>query len=165
MATTNHKLRSWEDEARTVLGLDEGLSLTPYKDTKGNWTIGVGYLIGKELTDLKLSLPVVYAMLSEKMCEAMADLHSVFGGAFNSFERGRQLALLSMMYSLGRTRFLGFVKMIAAVKAGDWKQAAIESLDSKWARDVDPRQRPGVGRDDRVAFMLRTGEVHPEYLD
>ena len=34
-----------QDRLRRVLALDEGRRASPYKDTKGNWTIGIGHLM------------------------------------------------------------------------------------------------------------------------
>lgn len=64
----------------------------------------------------------------------------------------RQLALVDMCYNLGLTRLLGFKKMIAAIQAEDWEQAAKEALDSLWARQV------GI-RAERIAEMLKTGRM------
>ena len=155
--------KSWTDKATAMLTRDEGIAYVPYKDTKGYWTIGVGYFIGKELTDLKLSWDVISLMLKEKIEDALEDLHSVFDREFDSFEEARQLALLSMMYSMGLKRFTTFVRMIGHIKAEDWEAAGFEAQDSKWAQDVDPRMSPDTGRDARIAFMLRSGRMHPEY--
>lgn len=38
-----------------------------------------------------------------------------------------------MAFNLGKPRLSGIVKMIAAVKADDWDDAANEALNSKWA--------------------------------
>lgn len=43
-----------------------------------------------------------------------------------------------MMFQLGLTRFCGFKKMIDYAKAGNWKEAARELLDSKYAREDCP---------------------------
>ena len=154
---------SFTDLARNILNLDEGRHYEPYLDTKGNWTIGVGHLIGKDLQDLKLSWNVVEAMLQDSIEIALESCDRVLGEHFHNASEARQLALLSMMFNLGETKFLKFTKMIAAIKASDWTKAAFEALDSKWAKDVDPKQRYGAGRDDRIAFMLKTGELHDYY--
>lgn len=65
---------------------------------------------------------------------------------------GRQIALTDMCFNLGLTSLLGFKKMIAAIQAEDWEQAAKEALDSLWARQV------GV-RAERIAEMLKTGRM------
>ena len=44
-----------------------------------------------------------------------------------------------MMFNMGRTRLTGFKKHVAALQAGDWKEAAVEGRDSKWYRQVTVR--------------------------
>lgn len=147
-----------------VLINDEGYKQTPYLDTKGNWTIGVGFLIGKRLEDLVLSKSTIDFMLEEQINICVKELIEIFGiDDFNTWETPRQVALISMIYNLGKTRFLGFIKMVQAIKLGNWKVAANECLLSKWAKDVDPHQLPDSGRDDRLAFMIREGQFHEIY--
>lgn len=50
-----------------------------------------------------------------------------------------RMALIDMMYNLGKTRFLGFKRMIAAITAGDLHTASLEAIDSKWASQVGDR--------------------------
>jgi lysozyme len=154
---------SFDNLIRNILNLDEGRHYEPYLDTAGNWTIGVGHFIGKDLQDLKLSWNVVEAMLQDSIETALESCDRVLGEDFHEACEPRQLAILSMMFNLGETKFRKFTRMIAAIKAKDWGKAAAEALDSKWAKDVDPRQRHGAGRDDRLAFMLKTGELHDYY--
>ena len=48
-------------------------------------------------------------------------------------------ALIDMVFNMGITRFMGFKKMIAAIKNGDWVTAAAEMRDSKWAEQLPRR--------------------------
>lgn len=156
--------REFARSTRTMLMQDEGLKYSPYKDTENNWTIGVGHLIGERLEGLKLSWGAIVQQLQDDIDKHIDELYWVFGReTYQSFATGRQLALLNMMFNLGRDRFVGFAKMISAVKANDWETAAREAKDSKWAKQVDPRSQEGAGRDDRVAQMLLTGKIHPHY--
>ena len=50
-----------------------------------------------------------------------------------------QTGLLSMAFNLGGPRLQGFQKMRAAIRKGDFAQAADEALDSKWAKQVGRR--------------------------
>jgi len=74
----------------------------------------------------------------------------------------RQAALADMSFNLGRVRFAGFHKLLAAVAAGDWDGASDEVLyngkpnPSKWKKQVKHRA-------DRDAYILRTG-LWPEHL-
>lgn len=155
-----------------VADLDEGISENnkpakygmPYKDSQGYWTIGRGHLIGKELTELKLSQRIVDELFMEDLAIAIRDAKAVIGvNYFNSLCLPRQVAVVSLTYTLGKNKFLKFDETIEAIIHGYWDSASAHVLASKWARDVDPKQRPGIGRDDRVAYMLKTGEFHPDY--
>lgn len=149
---------------RTVLIRDEGFKEQPYKDLYGNWTIGVGYFIGKNIEDLKLSREVILQMLDEKLNIHFRDACEIFGqDFFLQLEPARQVAIVSIIYTVGKSRFLRFKDTIYCISMKDWEGAAKNLLDSKWAHDVDPRDIPDKGRDDRIAFMLREGRFHEEY--
>ena len=47
-----------------------------------------------------------------------------------------RLILANMAFNLGITRLLKFQKMFAALNSGDYVQASIEGLDSRWAKQV-----------------------------
>jgi lysozyme len=49
------------------------------------------------------------------------------------------MALTDMVFNLGMTKFLGFKKMIQAIKDKDFDKAAIELMDSSYARQVKIR--------------------------
>ena len=152
-----------------VFDLDEGLGAPgkegiPYKDTKGYWTIGRGHLIGESLTDLKLSRHIIDELFKEDLAVAIREARLVVGSLlFDGLEPARQAALISMLYTLGRNKFLRFEETIDAIKRNDWQEVGRRVLASKWASDVDPRRRVGAGRDDRVAYMFTTGKFHPYY--
>jgi lysozyme len=57
-----------------------------------------------------------------------------------------------MSFQMGVDGVLGFHDMIDAITAQDWATAAIEGLDSKWAREDAPQ------RASELMEMLRTGE-------
>lgn len=155
--------------ALKVFNLDEGNGLQgrvgrPYKDSAGFWTIGRGHLIGESLTELRLSEYMIEELFKEDLATAIREARLVVGGLFfDSLEDARKIALISMLYTLGRNRFLKFEHAIEAIRNRDWESAASHILDSKWARDVDPHQVPGRGRDDRVAYMFRTGKFPEDY--
>ena len=60
--------------------------------------------------------------------------------------------MIDMAFNMGEPRLRGFKKMIAALHAGDFDRAALEALDSKWAREDVAPERSG-----EIAAMLRTG--------
>ena len=58
---------------------------------------------------------------------------------YRRLDNVRQDVIIEMIFNLGLPRFLGFKKMIQALREDDYPQAAIEMLDSKWARQVGSR--------------------------
>ena len=44
--------------------------------------------------------------------------------------------MANMAFNLGISRLMRFKNMFAALNSGDYKQASIEGLDSKWAKQV-----------------------------
>lgn len=58
--------------------------------------------------------------------------------------------LMNMNFNLGITKLLGFKKMIAALKEKDYKKAALEALDSRWATQVKTRATD-------IALIMREG--------
>lgn len=152
------------EAAAKVFTLDEGKKDKPYKDSKGLWTIGIGHLIGNSLTELRLSRQVIELIFQEDLAIAISDARFVVGEAFfEALLPARKIALISMLYTLGRHKFLMFDETIEAIKEYNWDKVASNILKAKWASDVDPKKRPGIGRDDRIAYMFKTGEFHEDY--
>lgn len=133
---------------------DEGLRLRPYKCSAGHLTIGVGHKI--QSTDRieetgSVSLELAGYLLTRDISKALGIANSIFGRErFDSMAEARQRAIVNMIFNLGEAGFLGFRRMVAAIKAEDWTKAAIECLDSKYARQVGDRAK-------RVAHAMRTG--------
>lgn len=147
----------WDAIARSVLIIDEGFKTTAYQDTRGYWTIGVGHLIGKHVSQLKLSNNVVLAILNEDLKEAWAEVVNIFGEKTTAtWTLARQMALLSLSFNLGGPKLRGFVKTIAAIRAANWDEAASQLESSLWASQVGNRSA-------RIVFMVRTGRLHPAY--
>lgn len=151
-----------------ILIADEGKKYSPYKDTKGYWTIGVGRFIGKNLESLVLSERIVMMMLEEDIAKATNIVIRIFGLAvWDSWAGARRDAITSLVFNMGEGNeekgFLSFRNTIRAIRENKWEEAARNVLNSKWSKDVDPKQRVNKGRDDRLAYMLRTGCYHEEY--
>lgn len=153
------------DAARKVFTFDEGCKHSPYQDTKGNWTIGIGRLIGDSIYDLKLSNHIIDELFKEDLNRATTEAVLVLGTkCFYDQPPARKLAILTLFFTMGGDKVSEqFENTIAAMKRDDWEDVANRVFTWKWAKDVDPKQRPGEGRDDRVAFMFRFGEFHPDY--
>lgn len=150
--------------AQKIFDLDEGVKQQPYKDSQGNWTIGRGHLIGDKIENFVLPLEAVELIFDRDLSTAIREAQFSVGTSFyNSISPARQLALVTMLFTLGRNKWLKFDETMAAIETRNWDAVSAHILNSKWARDVDPEQRPNEGRDDRIAYMFRTGDFHPDY--
>jgi len=120
----------------------EGWSNTPYFCPTGYLSVGVGRnLETNPLTDEEC----MYLLRNDiKRCKL--ELNQ-FDWYFNQPEHVQQ-ALLRMNFNLGLTGFLTFKKMIEALKEKDYTKAAIEALDSLWAKQVGDRAKD-------IALQLR----------
>jgi len=114
----------------------EGRRSHIYTDAVGKLTIGVG----RNLTDRGLSDDEIDYLLANDIKIAKSICIDLVGDAvFRQASAKRQHALISMAFNMGKPRLDGFVKMIAAIKAGDWDRAADEALNSRWASQTGRR--------------------------
>ena len=123
-----------DEELQKLLVQEEGWEDTPYRDHKGNWTVGVGHLMSRPL-----SPDAIMQILRDDIQTARDDLDDHFPG-WVKLGHNRQMVLLSMMFQLGKPSFTKFVKFWAAVDLEDWETARAEMLDSKWAREDTPER-------------------------
>ena len=57
----------------------------------------------------------------------------------DSLPEEAQQVIVNMTFNMGRPRLSKFKKFIAGVNAGDWNKAAVEMMDSRWAKQVGAR--------------------------
>ena len=134
-----------EHKLKNLLIKHEGIKLNPYYCTAGKFTIG----IGRNLTDKGISNDEALYLLENDIVEFAKDLNNIFPN-FYTFSDNRQMALIDMIFNLGRSRFCGFKKMIEAIKNNDFEEAGRHSFDSKWAAQVGNRAV-------EIADMLKSG--------
>lgn len=124
----------------------EGLKLDMYKCSAGVWTIGVGH----NLEDKGISKRVAGIMLAEDIGDALDDLERniVY---FYDLPEAAQEALVNLAFNMGIPRLMQFKKTLAYLRSGDYKKAADELLDSRYASQVGYRAL-------EVAQMIRSCE-------
>jgi lysozyme len=127
---------------------DEGLRLKPYKDSVGKLTIG----IGRNLEDVGISKQEAEDLLANDIDKAIEDAKTLVGDDFfNALGDVRQRVLVNMAFNLGRSRLRRFRRMLAAIRAGKFSNAADEMVSSRWYQQVGIRAA-------RLELMMRTGE-------
>ena len=141
--------------AARLIEKHEGRHHMVYLDTEGHPTIGVGFNLDRQGAREALSrvgashLALVTGAqgLSDEQIDVLLQLDLTMSAiaaravcpSFGALHRGAQLALIDMAFNLGREGLAGFRGMLAAIAAGDFLTAAVEALDSKWARQVGRR--------------------------
>jgi lysozyme len=113
---------------------DEGYRLKPYKCTSGKTTIGVG----RNLDDVGLSEDEVMVLLSNDIDRVALECFKAFD-FWGTLDDDRRSVLLNMCFNLGITRLLTFKQTIKSIRARDYRLAAEQMLDSKWAQQVGSR--------------------------
>lgn len=136
---------NFEHELDRLLIGHEGFRVKPYTCPAGKLTIGVG----RNLADNGISGPEAMLMLHNDLWETRLSLEKIVP-RFLGLSPVRRAALIDMCFNLGLSRFMGFKQMLAALKAGDFDQAADAMLDSTWATQVGERAKT-------LADMMRHG--------
>ena len=122
------------DRLRKTIIRHEGSRLKMYQDTLGIWTIGVGHNIQE-----KGISPDVMALILEADIEAsLADLKRNIS-FFSDLPEQIQEALVNLCFNMGIPRLLQFKKTLAYLRDEDFKSAANELLDSRYAAQVGQR--------------------------
>ena len=124
----------------------EGLELKPYRCTAGHLTIG----IGRNLDDRGITEDEARFLCQNDVDIVEQELTRKFSFIVG-LDDVRIRVLLDMAFNLGVPRLSAFSNMWAALEEGDYKQAAVEMLDSRWARQVGRRAT-------NLSQMMETGE-------
>ena len=132
------------DNLREQLKVDEGVKYEIYNDHLGYATFGIGHLIveGDEEHGKPVGTPVseerVNAIFEEDVKKYISESKKVFPNLDDLPETAQEV-IVNMCFNMGAARLSGFKKFIGGVNAGDWKTAAVEMMDSRWARQVGDR--------------------------
>ena len=122
------------DKLKDFIIKHEGVSLKPYYCPAGKLTIGVG----RNLQDNGISYDEVVYLLENDIDRCIRELRTIFKD-FDELPENIQIALIDMIFNLGKTRFLKFKNMIQAIKDRDFKKASEEAKNSRWCGQVGKR--------------------------
>ena len=134
---------------------DEGYRQDVYECSNGFPTVGIGFALKnlKPKISADLALEIVHWQIDQKLIHLSLEhsqliLHTECPSLqlelserfdfFDDLPVQIRDVLLNMAFQIGPYGLSKFKKMIKAMKKGDWKEASIEMLDSKWARKDSP---------------------------
>lgn len=151
-----------ENECQLVLELrrDEGVRYSPYNDSRGFLTIGVGHNMQvSPLPDgwvFPLDDSQVDVLLESDLMSVYSDLDNALPW-WEDLNDVRQRVLANMTFNLGLPKLLGFKNTLAAMRQGRYADAANGMLNSAWATQVGIGTQANPGRALRLANMMRNG--------
>lgn len=142
-----------------MLKFDEGLCYKAYKDTVGKTTVGIGFnmddpnakgiwlhadipesFIGVHNDLIPLSTNSVVKLLNTCVDNCRMDLESIFSD-FNTYPDNIQLALINLIFNLGKTKFLQFNTFIGFIKSNLYSNAALDLNTTTWTKQVPNRAK------------------------
>lgn len=131
---------------RDQLMRDEGLKLFPYHDTTGNLTVG----FGRNLGERGISSAEAEIMLDNDIASTIREVEKELPWVAD-LDPARHAVIIGMAFNLGLVGLLAFRRMLRAVEAREWAEAAAHMLDSLWAHQVGERAS-------RLSRQMHTGE-------
>jgi lysozyme len=147
------------DPLKSMLTRHEGRRKKKYRCSRGKWTIGVGWNMDAWPLPADIdSYLRVRGEITEGMIDRLLDIsittatnncRDIYPG-FDGFSETRRFALIDLCFNLGVNGLLKFKKAMAAIKIGDWNEAANQFCDSDWFTQVGVRGPEIVG-------MIRNG--------
>jgi len=132
------------DQLRDTLKIDEGVKYEIYNDHLGYPTFGIGHLVveSDEEHGKPVGTPVsedrVNSVFEKDVAIMIDEAKKIFPNLDQLPEEAQQV-IVNMTFNMGRPRLSQFKKFIAGVNAGDWNKAAVEMMDSRWAKQVGAR--------------------------
>lgn len=137
---------------------DEGVRYSPYTDTTGNQTIGVGRNMKANPIPAIWKFPLTDAQVNQLLAEdiqtASASLDR-FLPWWRSLDEVRQRVLANMVYNMGIGTLLTFRNTLTDIKLGFYVAAASGMRASLWAKQVGQRAQ-------RLATAMASGVMPDE---
>jgi len=132
-----------------MLKRHEGVETHAYECSEGKITVGVGRNIDQG-GGMGLSDDEIDYLLQNDIERCIVELSSEYPW-FSGLDEVRKDAIVDISFNLGQTRLRLFKRALAAMEEGEYKVAATEFLDSKWAKQVG-------GRALELTDMISSGE-------
>ena len=132
-----------------ILKRHEGAENFVYLCTENRYTIGVGRNVDSR-GGIGLSEDEIDYLLSNDIVRCIKEINKEYLW-FGDLDEVRTEAVINAFFCLGATRFRGFHKMIEAFERADYKEAATQLLDSRFAEQTGNRAT-------ELAEMIETGK-------
>ena len=132
-----------------MLTRHEGVETHAYECSEGRITVACGRNIDQR-GGLGLSPDEIEYLLENDITRIIKELSTAYTW-FSDLDDVRKDAMIDIAFNLGAPRLRGFKRALAAMEAADYKTAAIEFLDSRWAKQVG-------GRALELTDMIDSGE-------
>lgn len=123
----------------------EGRERKPYRDSVGKLTIGVG----RNLDDRGLRQSEIDLLLTNDIEEVVTACAAL--PYWNLLDPVRQLVVADLVFNLGLSKWLQFVRANEALERKEWGRAAIELEHSRWFNQTGRRAR-------KLVKAMQTGE-------
>lgn len=136
------------DKLIAMLKRHEGAETHVYMCTEDRYTIGVGRNVDPR-GGLGLSEDEIDYLLSNDVLRCIKELSKEYRW-FSDLDDVRKEAVIDTFFCLGATRFRTFSKMIKAFEDADHKEASIQLLESRFAKQTGRRAI-------ELAEMIETG--------
>ena len=139
-------------DLKSQLLREEGAESCAYQDSLGFWTIGVGRLIdarkGGGLSNEEIDF-LLENDIKTKTREVLLALPWM-----PRLSEPRQAVLIGMAFQMGIGGLLKFKRALGSIEDGQYAEAAVEMLESKWGNQTPERAY-------RMAKQMETGEWTP----
>ena len=139
-------------DLKSQLLREEGAESCAYQDSLGYWTIGVGRLIdarkGGGLSNDEIDF-LLENDIKTKTREVLLALPWM-----PRLSDPRQAVLIGMAFQMGIGGLLKFKRALGSIEDGQYAEAAVEMLESKWGNQTPERAY-------RMAKQMETGEWTP----
>ena len=130
--------------------LHEGRRLCPYEDSLGNLTVGVGHLLRRPAMMECWTHARVDHVFAADVRAARRYARLDAGDSWLGLPRLQRDVLTELAFQLGGRGLAMFTRMLGAISARDYEQAAADLLASRLARQTPARTR-------ELACLLASG--------
>lgn len=128
---------------------DEGTESCAYQDSLGYWTIGVGRLIDARKGGGLSNDEIDYLLDNDVKAKTAEVLQALPWVA--RLSEPRRAVLVNMAFQMGTKGLLAFHRTLGSIEDGQYSEAALEMLDSTWAKQTPARAM-------RLATQMETDE-------